>query len=110
MPRETTAILNRQGEAFDKGETFSGVPYETGVEAAEKLKRAFPDTENLAPFALKWILQFNEVSCIIPGASKPEQVYSNVSASELPNLTPDQLREVKRIYDEMVHPHVHHLW
>jgi aryl-alcohol dehydrogenase-like predicted oxidoreductase len=102
--------FNRQGEAFDKGETFSGVPYDVGVEAAERLKKVFPNTENLAPFALKWILQFNEVSCIIPGASKTDQVYSNVSASELPDLTPDQMREVKQIYDEMIRPHVHHLW
>jgi aryl-alcohol dehydrogenase-like predicted oxidoreductase len=102
--------FNRQGEAFDKGETFSGVPYDVGVEAAERLKKVFPNTKNLAPFALKWILQFNEVSCIIPGASKTDQVYSNVSASELPDLTPDQMREVKQIYDEMIRPHVHHLW
>lgn len=102
--------FNRQGEAFDKGETFSGVPYDVGVEAAERLKKVFPNTVNLAPFALKWILQFNEASCIIPGASKTDQVYSNVSASELPDLTPDQMREVKQIYDEMIRPHVHHLW
>ena len=79
--------FNRQGLFFDKGETFSGIDYEKGLKAVNKLKKLFPDHKNLSPVALKWILSFPEVSCIIPGASKPEQVISNLSAEDVPALT-----------------------
>jgi len=69
--------FNRKGKAFDKGETFSGVDYELGLDALEALKEYFPGVENLAAFAIKWILMHNDVSCVIPGASKKEQLVQN---------------------------------
>lgn len=103
-------FFNRNGEAFDKGETFSGVDYQTGLEAVGKLKGLFPDHDNLAPIALKWILHFDAVSCIIPGASSSSQLQSNLSAVALPALTPEQLAGVQEIYDSMIKNPVHYLW
>ena len=102
--------FNRHGAMFDKGETFSGVDYETGIEAVEALKEVFPGHENLAPLALKWILMFEQVSCIIPGASRPEQLQSNLSTLQLPPMAPEQMEGVKEIYDTRIKPLVHHLW
>lgn len=102
--------FNRNGEAFDKGETFSGIDYQTGLQAVEDLKKLFPGKENLAPVALKWILSYPEVSCVIPGASKLEQVHSNLEAGELPNLTDEQLNGINRIYDTYIRAQVHHSW
>ena len=102
--------FNRKGEAFDKGETFSGIDYETGIEAVDKLKHIFPGMKNLAPAALRWILMFNEVSCVIPGASRPDQVHSNLSATELPDLSQEQLKKINDIYDTHIKSLVHHLW
>ncbi|MBN2213206.1 MAG: aldo/keto reductase [Bacteroidales bacterium] len=102
--------FNRKGEAFDRGETFSGIDYEVGLKAVEELKKLFPEQENLAPVALKWILLRDEISCIIPGASKPEQVISNISASELPAFTPDQLAGIDEIYQTRIKKLVHHIW
>lgn len=100
---------NRNGEAFDKGETFSGVDYQTGLEAAQMLKDEL-HTDDLAATALRWILMYPEVSVIIPGASKPEQAVRNVAAAELPALTDEQMAIVQRIYDEKIRESVHHLW
>lgn len=102
--------FNRNGEAFDKGETFSGINYDLGLKAVEKLKALFPNQQNLAPIALQWILQFSEVSCIIPGASKVEQVHSNLSVYDLPNLNSEQIEGMNSIYEEMIKKEVHHLW
>lgn len=101
--------FNRNGELFDKGETFSGVPLNDGLQAVEKLKALF-DTDELYKYALKWILQFSTVSTVIPGASKPEQVISNIEATELPDLTIEQMRGVENIYGEYIMNHVHKLW
>jgi aryl-alcohol dehydrogenase-like predicted oxidoreductase len=102
--------FNRNGEAFDKGETFSGVDYERGIAAVEALKKIFPDQPNLAPIALKWILQFDAVSCIIPGASNVEQIDSNISAFDIPAFTADQLQAVQDIYEKYIKTTVQHLW
>ena len=102
--------FNREGAAFDKGETFSGIDYNTGLEAVEELKKLFPTTTNLAPIALKWILGFSEVSCIIPGASKVAHVASNLSSIGLPQLSETQLLEINRIYEKYIKPQVHQLW
>ena len=102
--------FNREGQAFDKGETFSGVDYETGLKAVEKIKTIFENPENLAPYALRWILMFDAVSCIIPGASNFKHVISNTSASELPALTKSQMNEIQDIYEKMVKPSVHQRW
>ncbi|BDU25579.1 aldo/keto reductase [Flavobacterium sp. GSB-24] len=102
--------FNRNGEAFDKGETFSGIDYELGLKAVEALKALFPETPNLAPIALQWILSFKEISCIIPGASKVNHVLSNLSVYDTPKLTAEQISEMNKIYDEFIKPSVHQLW
>lgn len=101
--------FNRNGEAFDKGETFSGVDYLTGVRVAQQLKEEL-HTDNLAATALRWILMHPEVSVVIPGASRPQQIVDNVVASTLPPLTDEQMQTVSRIYDKEIRPLVHHLW
>ncbi|MEO1514823.1 MAG: aldo/keto reductase [Bacteroidota bacterium] len=103
--------FNRQGEAFDKGETFSGVNYDTGLQAVDRLRQLFPDhQDNLAPMALRWILAYPEVSCVIPGASRVEHVLSNLQALEAPTITEAQWKGVVQVYDEMIFPEVHHIW
>lgn len=101
---------NRNGEYFDKGETFAGIPYETGIEAVEKIKHQIADPEELALIALKWILMNPEVSCIIPGASNLDQVKSNIIASSLPNLNEGLLSEIDTIYEENIKEYVHQSW
>jgi len=108
--KEDHRTFNRNGGAFDKGETFSGINFEKGLAAVDRLKALFPDRENLAPTALKWILSFSEVSTVIPGASKVEQVHSNLSTFDLPDLTPEQLKLIEGIYEEYIKAEVHHLW
>lgn len=100
---------NRNGEAFDKGETFSGVDYNLGLQAVEELKKLF-GTEDLIPYALRWILMHKAVSVVIPGASKVEQVYSNVRAAKLPELSQEQMDGVKVIYDKYIKESVHADW
>jgi len=98
--------FNRHGEAFDKGETFAGIDYLKGLNAVEEIKKLFPADSTLATVALKWILMFPEVSCIIPGASRPEQILSNLKASELPDLSKDQMEGIKQIYEQFILPDV----
>lgn len=101
--------FNRNGEAFDKGETFSGVDYDLGLEAVEKLKELF-GTDNLSPYALRFILMYDEVSTVIPGASKEEHILNNAKAADLPDLTDEQMQGVFRIYEEYIKSTVHQLW
>lgn len=103
-------FFNRNGEAFDKGETFSGVPYDLGLDAVEMLKEIFPNQHNIAPFALRWILDFSEVSCIIPGASKQQHLHSNLKSIEIPRLSDEQHKAVQAVYQQHIKPHVHQLW
>lgn len=103
-------LFNRNGQAFDKGETFSGVDYEKGLEAVEQLKSLFPADYTLAQYALRWILMFDAVSCVIPGASRPEQVTGNVIAADMPPLSDTQMKGVREIYDRLIRPDVHHRW
>ncbi len=102
--------FNRNGEAFDKGETFAGIDYELGLKAVAKLKALFPGLKNLAPVALQWILTHPAVSCIIPGASSTAHLSSNLSAIDLPGLTHEQISAMNAIYGEHIQPEVHHLW
>ena len=102
--------FNRNGEQFDKGETFSGIDYATGLAAVEELKALFPENTNLAPMALRWILQHEAVSTIIPGASKPGQVSANVDALNFPNLAEEELTKVNAIYNKLIKKSVHQLW
>lgn len=107
---EDHRTFNREGEAFDKGETFSGIPWNVGLRAVERLREVFPLEPPLALVALRWILDFPEVSCIIPGASRADQIRSNCRASELSPLSASEHQIVKRIYEVDVKPLVHHLW
>lgn len=101
--------FNRNGEAFDKGETFSGVPFDAGLKAVKEYKRLFGE-DYLVQHALKWILMHDAVSCVIPGASRVEQVTSNVLASDLPALPQMAMDDAAKVYDDLVKEHVHHLW
>ncbi|WP_029033778.1 aldo/keto reductase [Salinimicrobium terrae] len=102
--------FNRNGEAFDKGETFAGVNFKKGVEAANSLKAIFPEKENLAPMALKWILRRQEVSTVIPGASKVEHLLSNLSVEDTPDLTEDQIEKMNLVYEDYIKEEVHQRW
>jgi aryl-alcohol dehydrogenase-like predicted oxidoreductase len=102
--------FNRHGEAFDRGETFSGVDYDTGLAAVQRLQKTVPSQGTLAQWALRWILMFDAVSCIIPGARRPVQVEDNAAASALPPLNDSQMKTVQQIYDDAIRPLVHHRW
>lgn len=102
--------FNREGAAFNKGETFSGLDYETGLNAVEALRPLAPDGVSLAQMALRWILTFPAVTCAIPGAKRPTQVEENVRAADLAPLADPTLTAIDAIYTAQVRPHVHHLW
>ena len=101
---------NRNGEQFDKGETFSGVDYETGLDAVKELMRYLPDGMSMAQFALKWILMHDAISCVIPGGKTPQQVSANCAASDMPELSDETMEAVKAVYDQYIRESVHHLW
>ncbi|NLO35535.1 MAG: aldo/keto reductase [Clostridiaceae bacterium] len=103
-------FFNRDGQAFDKGETFSGVDYATGLEAVARLKAIFSSDYTLAQVALRWILMFDAVSCVIPGASRPAQVIDNAAAADMPPLSEEQMQQVRDLYDQLIRPSVHPLW
>jgi aryl-alcohol dehydrogenase-like predicted oxidoreductase len=102
--------FNRKGEVFDRGETFSGIDFMTGLKAVDEMKKLFPGTDNLAPIALQWILKHKEVSCIIPGASKPEHILSNISVYDHKELTEEKIHTMNEIYETYIKDTVHHLW
>jgi aryl-alcohol dehydrogenase-like predicted oxidoreductase len=101
---------NRRGEWFDRGETFSGLDYETGLQAVDELRSLVPAGMTLAQMALRWILTFPEVTCAIPGAKRPSQVEENVAAADLPPLSEETMMQIRAIYDRLVRPQVHHYW
>ncbi len=101
---------NRHGEAFDVGETFSGVPFETGVAAARELQALLDPGTTLSQFALRWVIDQPGVSTVIPGARNTEQVRQNVAAAALPPLRAEQLQGVQEVYDRLIRPHVHARW
>jgi aryl-alcohol dehydrogenase-like predicted oxidoreductase len=125
--------FNRHGELFDAGETFSGVDYDTALEAVEDIRKLLTDSQpsganaevappfrvlcggwedpvSMTQFALRWILMFDAVSCAIPGGKRPEQVAENCRASDLPPLTSETMAQIQRIYNEKIKPLVHHRW
>ena len=102
--------FNRHGEAFDRGETFSGVDYQVGLQAVQELRALVPAGISLTQFALRWILMHDAVTCAIPGAKRPEQVEENMSASDLPALSEDVMQQVKHLYEQKIRPLVHHYW
>ncbi|MFD1464616.1 aldo/keto reductase [Lapidilactobacillus mulanensis] len=101
--------FNRDGASFDKGETFSGVDYETGLKAAAELKQRLA-TDDLAGMALRYILMYDAVTAVIPGASKPEQITANAAAAELPAFTETQMKIVQDVYDQYIKDPVDYLW
>ena len=102
--------FNRQGQAFDMGETFSGVDYNLGLEAVEEMRSLLPAGVSMSQFALRWILMFDAVTCAIPGGKRPDQVADNCMASDLPRLTEERMTGVRRIYDEKIRPLVQNRW
>jgi aryl-alcohol dehydrogenase-like predicted oxidoreductase len=110
FPSDDHRNYNRHGEAFDVGETFSGVDYNIGLDAVEEIRRFLPAGTTMAQFALRWILMFEAVSCAIPGGKKPEQVADNCRASDLPPLSPQTMEAARRIYDEKIRALVHQRW
>jgi aryl-alcohol dehydrogenase-like predicted oxidoreductase len=102
--------FNRHGEAFDRGETFSGVDYETGLRAVARLQRLVPRGATLSQMALRWVLMFDAVSCVIPGVRRPDQMDENARAAELKPLSRATMTAVARIYDRDIRPLVHQLW
>ena len=102
--------FNRHGEAFDRGETFSGVDYETALGTVEALRPLVPPGMSLGQMALRWILMFDSVTCAIPGAKHIAQVEENAAAADLPALSPQTMAQVKAIYDQRIRPLVHHYW
>ncbi len=102
--------FNRQGEAFDRGETFSGVDLDIALQAVEELRPLVPPGMSMTQFALRWILMFPEVTCAIPGAKRPSQAEENFSAADLPPLSEETMQKVKAIYEAHIKPLVHHYW
>ena len=110
FPKDDHRNFNRHGEEFDRGETFSGVDYEVGLEAVEVLKGLVPPGATMAQFALRWILMFDAVTCAIPGAKRPAQVEDNCRASDLPPLSDAQMAKVRELYDSKIRELVHQRW
>ena len=102
--------FNRHGEAFDRGETFSGVDYDVGLQAIDELKAICPPGMSLAQFALRWILMFDAVTCAIPGAKRPSQAEDNFTAADLAPLSEATMAQVRSIYDRHIRKLVHHYW
>ena len=102
--------FNRHGAAFDRGETFSGVDFDTGLRAVGQLKKLVPPNASLAQMALRWILEFPAVTCAIPGAKRPAQVLENIAASDLPPLSKATLKKISALYDGEIKPLVQHYW
>lgn len=102
--------FNRNGEAFDVGETFSGVPYDVALSAVERIRPLVGNNMTMAQFALRWILMFNAVTVAIPGAKTAEQASSNAQASQIGPLSADTMAALRTIYDDDIRPHVHQRW
>lgn len=110
FPKDDHRNFNREGQAFDRGETFAGVDFETGLQVVEELRRKKPAEATMAQFALRWILQFDAVSVAIPGAKNAEQAEANAVASDISSIDWDTLDAVKKLYNEHIKPQVHQRW
>ncbi len=97
---------NRDGEAFNVGETFGGLPFETGVDLADQLKPMVPSSMTMAQWAVRWCLDFDAVSAVIPGARNPEQACANAAASDFPPLSEETHQTLRAFYEEQVKPHI----
>ena len=110
FPEDDHRNFNREGQAFDRGETFAGVDFQTGLEAAEELRRFVPEGHTLAQLALRWILMHPAVSCAIPGAKRPEQLEDNVAAADLGPISDEDMANIREVYDQNIREQVHHMW
>ena len=97
---------NKDGEAFNVGETFAGVPFDKGIEIAENIKKLVPSSMTMAQFALRWILDFDAVSVVIPGATKVKQVYANATASNFSSLSQDIHEQLRKMYETDIKPFI----
>lgn len=110
FPADDHRTFNRAGERFDMGETLSGVPFDAGLEAVERLRPFVPEGSTMAQAALRWILMFDAVTCAIPGARTPEQAADNAGAALQHALPPSFLGAARQVYDELIRGHVHARW
>jgi aryl-alcohol dehydrogenase-like predicted oxidoreductase len=110
FPADDHRTYNRHGEAFDAGETFSGVDFETGVDAAREFAALVPAGATPAKAALRWVIQQPGVTTVIPGARSPEQARQNAAAASLPPLTEAELRGIEELYDRRIRAQVHDRW
>jgi aryl-alcohol dehydrogenase-like predicted oxidoreductase len=110
FPADDHRNFNRHGEAFNVGETFSGVNYDKALDAVREIRDLLPAGVSMSEFALRWILMFDAVGCAIPGGKRAEQVFENCRASDLPPLSPETMAAVKAIYERRIRPHVHDRW
>ena len=110
FPENDHRNYNREGEAFDRGETFAGLPFETGLDAVEDLRPHVPEDVTMAQFALRWILDHDAVSTVIPGSTSPEHIRQNVAAADLDSLSHETRGAVRDVYEARVAEHVHHRW
>jgi aryl-alcohol dehydrogenase-like predicted oxidoreductase len=108
--RDDHRAFNRKGEAFDRGETFSGVDYESGLKAVQALKALVPKGATLAQMALRWILMFPAVTCAIPGGKRPAQVEENAAAASLPPISNEAMEQIHNLYETQIKHQVHHYW
>jgi aryl-alcohol dehydrogenase-like predicted oxidoreductase len=108
--KEDHRNFNRNGAAFDRGETFSGLDFELGLKAVDQLRSLVPDGASLSQFALRWITMFPAVTCAIPGGKKASQVEENIKAIDLDPFSDETMGAIKALYDQMVRPKVHHYW
>ncbi|HEU4577060.1 MAG TPA: aldo/keto reductase [Polyangiaceae bacterium] len=102
--------FNRHGEAFDRGETFSGVDYNLALDAVDSLRSLVPSGTTMAQWALRWILMEEAVTCAIPGVRRVSQVQDNLAAADLPAIPADTLRKVRELYEAKIKPSVHQYW
>jgi len=102
--------FNRHGESFDRGETFSGLDYEIGLQAVEELRPLIPAGMTMTQMALRWILMSPAVTCAIPGAKRPSQVEENIQAADQPPLLNETMSQIRAVYDKLVRPQVHNYW
>jgi aryl-alcohol dehydrogenase-like predicted oxidoreductase len=103
-------LFNRHGESFDRGETFAGVDYETGLGAVDEIRKLIPEGMSMTQFALRWILMFDAVTCAIPGAKNAQQAEENVLAAAQPALSDESMGKLRQIYDGSIRRLVHHYW
>ncbi len=102
--------FNRKGEAFDRGETFSGLNFDTGLQVVDEIKKILPDKVTMTQLALKWILMHKAVTCAIPGAKKSSQVKENIEAVDIPLLTESVMKSIELLYNRRIRSNVHQYW